>query len=113
MFTIILVRFRGETVIDVKTAVRSARNFISDLREVMENPLKNLRLEGIELSDDESVWLITFGYDVPNLDESSKIYDALSAMSSLTEPQKYIREYKVFKVETDSGQVKSMKIRTV
>ena len=46
----------------VRFAVNAARNYIKDFQELLDNPLHNLRLEEVELTEDEKHWLITLGY---------------------------------------------------
>ncbi len=95
-------------MLDSKSAVASARTYIQSIQEDLDNPLSNLRLEEVELSEDEKHWLITLGYDNPNKPKD------LSSMQ-LVAPQlaRLAREYKIFQVGADDGLVKSMKIRQV
>lgn len=87
--------------VDVKSAVHSAVEYLKSLQNFMgEYKLENLRLEEVELSDNEPVWLITLGFDVPDGTEGF-----LAA--------KKRREYKLFKVNSETGQVQAMKIREV
>ncbi|MEL6778739.1 MAG: hypothetical protein AAFO06_15930 [Cyanobacteria bacterium J06597_16] len=95
-------------MIDAKSAVKFAREYIQSIQDLLDNPLKNLRLEEVELSEDSQYWLVTLGYDNPDKPRD------LSNMS-LIAPQlaRLAREYKVFQVGSDDGMVKSMKIREV
>ena len=70
--------------------------------------LKNLRLEEIELSEDNRFWLITLGFDVLENDKSP-----LETLSVLPAATKYRREYKLFKVNAETGEVAAMKVRIV
>lgn len=94
-------------MIDVKQAVQaaidSARTFYDKQQFV------DLALEEVELSEDERFWLITLGFIMPDLTpvETNTIVSLLQAR------QKYERKYKVFKVNTDTGHVVSMKIRQI
>ena len=92
-------------VIDVRRAVQSARDYIQDIQDLLESPLENLRLEEIELSEDEQYWLVTLGYDI----EKQNNLPMLLA----SKPQELSREYKLFQINSDSGKVEAMKIRKV
>ena len=56
-----------------------------------------LQLEEVELSDDEKYWFITLSYPLP------------SPVPLLNLPPK--KDYKIFKIDSKTGQVRSMKIR--
>jgi hypothetical protein len=76
-------------MIDAKMAVRYVQKYISDIFEG--TMISRLTIEEIELSEDERHWFITMGFPI-NLLIGSK-------------------EYKIFKVNAESGIVESMKIR--
>ncbi len=76
-------------MIDVKEAVGKAATF---LQALIPNAWKE-RLEEVELTEDEKYWLVTLSY-----------------LESMIETQ---RQYKSFKVDATSGEVQSMKIRSV
>ena len=77
-------------MIDVKEAVNNAVNFLKHLPAAT---VVDERLEEVELTEDESYWLITLSYRDSHL---------------TTE-----RSYKKFKIDAQTGQVQSMKIRSV
>jgi hypothetical protein len=79
-------------MIVVKEAVRKAAEYFEDLYH---GQFKNVLLEEVELSD--GYWLVTLGYDV--------VPDVFSQLSGIR------RRYKVFKIDGDTGDVMSMKIR--
>jgi hypothetical protein len=91
---------RGIAMVDVKEAVRTAREYAAD----MLGDLPNLELEEVELSDDERYWIVTLGFDSKEVDP---FYSRLGSIGDVPR----LRKYKVFKVHTDDGKVKSMKIR--
>jgi len=70
-----------------KNAMRYLAGFVPGASDV--------RIEEVELSDDERFWLITLSFSPPD------------------HPFSMQREYKLFKVDASSGEVKSMKIRQV
>lgn len=78
----------------VRDAVFAATEFLKSLdREVLPQN-GGVRLEEVELSEDEQYWLVTLSYQVENFPE-------------------LVREYKSFKIHTESGKVVAMKIREV
>ena len=94
-------------MIDAKSAIKAARlGFHSFMEE--EKPLDNVRLEEVELSEDEKHWMITLGYDV--FSDPSEVQNVLISHPGLRD--RY-REYKQFRVNAENGNVESMKIRPV
>jgi hypothetical protein len=63
----------------------------------------NLLLEEVEESEDGRFWTITLGYDDKR---------TLSVHDKMFKPESY-RAYKTFKIDTSTGKVMSMKIRTL
>ena len=93
-------------MLDAISAVESARAYIRKIQEVLGSPLENLRLEEVELSEDETHWLITLGYDNPDTPKD------LSNMRLIAPHLAHLaRDYKVLLCGADDGLVKSMKIR--
>ena len=45
--------------IDVKTAVLVAQNYLQSLQDVMGGNIEDLRLEEVEISEDEKHWFVT------------------------------------------------------
>lgn len=76
-------------MIDVKEAVGKASTFL----QVLIPKAWKERLEEVELTEDEKYWLVTLSY-----------------LETMIETQ---RQYKSFKVDATSGEVQSMKIRSV
>lgn len=95
-------------MLDSKSAVESARTYIQSIQDVLNNPLENLRLEEVELSEDEKHWLITLGYDNPD-----KPKDLSNMHLIAPHLARLAREYKVFQIGAEDGMVRSMKIRQV
>lgn len=92
-------------MIDVKDAVQSAKNAAKDFlaEDVV---LDDLLLEEVELNDTENTWLITLGFNVLNKNAMRGIGAALTGTQ-------YIRKYKTFSIDAETGKVKAMKIREV
>lgn len=82
-------------LLNVKDAVKKAANYFTDLYQ---SQFGNVLVEEIE--QDGNDWLITLGYDVPS--------DIRSVLTG-----KPARHFKLFRVDGNSGEVKSMKIREV
>ena len=90
--------------IDVRAAVKATLIYFKLLQDLMGGETKNLRLEEVELSEDEKFWFITLGYNVSN----SVTNHPLETLGvGIVEN----REYKIFKVNAETGEVESMKIR--
>jgi hypothetical protein len=78
-------------MVDVKEATRTASEYFADLYP--SNSYGDLRLEEVELTEDEKYWLITLSY------QDNKMIPR--------------RQYKSFKIDAQTGKVQAMKIRTV
>jgi hypothetical protein len=88
--------------VDIKQAVRTARDFIGQLYP--DQPL-DLRLEEVELSDGREYWLVTYSFT------QAESPDPRNPLQAIISPQR-TRNYKVVKVDRDSGEALAMKIRT-
>jgi len=84
--------------ISVADAASAAKEYF---RTLFQN-VHSFSLEEVELSEDGQYWMITLGYEVPK---------ELLETNSLFLPPK--TKFKVFKVDAQSGQVLSMKIRSL
>jgi len=89
-------------MLDVKQAAQKASEYFSAL--YAEHSLSGVQLEEVELTDDGEYWLITLSYPTSRLTASG-----LNELFGGTGP----KEYKVFKIDAKTGEVKSMKIRKV
>lgn len=83
-------------MIDVKQAVSAATRFAEELYGARES--LGITLEEVELSSDDREWLITLG-----------IIDTANRFAA----QAGQRMYKIFRVNAETGEVHSMKIRSV
>lgn len=88
-------------MINVKDAVRIALEYVQELHEPEELP--HLTLEEVELSADEVFWLVTVSF------LKTAAQSAIEAMTG----QQGTPTYKILKIHAESGQVHSMKIRTM
>ncbi len=85
-------------MVDVKEAVKQALEYFTGLYQ---GSYSNLALEEVELSDDEDYWLITLGFTPPTT--------GLGALAGAN----IRREYKIFRIKSETGKVLSMKIRII
>jgi hypothetical protein len=92
-------------MLTVKEAVQVAQDWVRDLYP--KSALKHLRLEEVELSDDERYWNITLGWVEPAVAENA----FAAALSS--DVRVLPRVYKTLAVDVESSAVKSMKMREV
>jgi len=92
-------------MIDVKKAVSFSMQAIHDFYEGQE--LTDLALEEVEKTDDE--WLITLGFLVPN--KNPVKHNVFSMAMAAANERQYIRKYKIFSVDAESGKILYMKIR--
>ena len=81
-------------MIDVKQAAQSASGFFWELYR--DKGTTDVRLEEVELVEDGKFWLITLSFQPP---------------PTINLLRKQSRQYKTFKVDAQTGQVLSMKIR--
>jgi hypothetical protein len=92
-------------MIDVKQAVKAATQFAEDV--LGPENVQGARLEEVEISEDGGHWLITLGFLGPEAPAGRRT--AFEALAGI--PGK--RDYKVFKIDRETGTVISMKIRSV
>ena len=85
-------------MLNVKEAVQKAAEYFTDLYP---RKFANVLVEEIEQTGND--WLITLGYD-----DGADFSDAFSQIQ-----KKYRRRFKLFLIDGETGEVKSMKIREV
>jgi len=87
-------------MISVKEAAKNAYEYMKEIPGYENN--EEIAVEEVELSEEESTakkyWLITVGYPVG---------------FNILQPTSRSKEYKIFKVDADTGEVISMKIRNI
>jgi hypothetical protein len=84
--------------LDAKEATKKAAEYLHDIKHI---GLDNISIEEIEMTEDKKYWLITLGYVQ---------YTRISIFGP-TPIEKKI--YKIFKVDANTGEIISMKIRSV
>jgi len=93
-------------MIDVKEAVRIASDYLVQLYDASQ--LHDVLLEEVALSEDEEYWYVTIGFtrNIPSTDPMKAMTETILNQKKYTS-----REYKVFQIDSATGQVRSMKIR--
>ena len=84
-------------MLDVKEAAQRASEYFAGL--FADQGVSNVQLEEVELTEDGGYWLITLSYP---------LIPSILPVNIVSK-----RNYKVFKIDAKTGEVKSMKIRTV
>ena len=92
-------------MIDVKQAAKIAAEYFADL--YTDQKYSDILLEEVEYDEAGGAWLITLGYSQPFLEDVKK---PLSRLASFSEKE---RKYKIFRIEAETSNVLSMKIRTL
>lgn len=87
-------------MLEVKEVVKIATDYIQTL--FSEKQIPELRLEEVELSADNQFWEVTLSFVVREPTAYLSLGDAART-----------REYKIFRINAETGQVQSMKIRKV
>ena len=98
------------TEIDVKTAVQRAKDFAATIFEP--EKISKLGLEAVERSEDGRFWLVTLGFIRPHLfsvPRKTRPFSPLDEILPRPAP-KPEREYKVFRVDTHSGEVVGVRL---
>jgi hypothetical protein len=98
---------KGRTMIDVKEAVVLA---FSEVEKLYGEHAFDLLLEEVEMTEDETYWLITVGFSLlstrPGQASAARVSKTVAAALG-----RYERKYKVFKIDRRNGKVLSMKMR--
>jgi len=97
----VLAKENAVSEIDVKEAVRLAKEFAGGIYE--NEKISRLGLEAVERTDDGKHWLVTLGFSRPwSYPEGSS--SPLDGVFPRPKPQPD-REYKVFRVDANTGAV--------
>jgi hypothetical protein len=100
--------------IDAREAVESAVKYLNSMRDLVDSKLQDIRLEEIELSEDQLAWVVTLGYTVPAQPSGiDRILNPPHSSLFNNAPAYVKRDYKIFQVNSKTGGVQSMKIRTL
>jgi hypothetical protein len=93
-------------MIEVKQAVEAAARYTAEL--FAQEGILDVRLEEVELSEDEGTWHVTLSF-LRKRKASSSLEEALRAGSLVGTPMD--RDFKVLSVRASDGVVTSVKIR--
>jgi len=85
-------------MLDVKEAARRASEYFAGLYD--DTKIDDVQLEEVELSEDGKHWLITLSYPL--------LAAGMVPLNRISH-----RKYKLFTIDAETGEVKSMKIREV
>jgi hypothetical protein len=98
-------------MIDVKQAVKIALDYLRLLYN--NDQLHDVLLEEVILSDDEGYWYVTLGFSrpIPSTNPLLAATESLLKTTSFVDNREFQREYKVFQIDSDTGQVRAMKMR--
>ena len=97
-------------MIDPRNAVKCATDYLDHMKDLIGENFNNLRLEELELSDSRLFWLVTLGYDIPY---TPSAIEKLMSPSNISGETFSRRKYKIFNIDSETGQVQSMKIRSI
>ncbi|MBO3463984.1 hypothetical protein [Aetokthonos hydrillicola] len=92
--------------IDVRSAVMAAKKYFEDIQDMIGNSINDILLEEVELSENKKLWYVTLGFSRPAVKNERTLIPDVISLAARNE-----REYKVFTVDAETGEVKSMKIR--
>lgn len=86
--------------LNIQMATQAAQAKLKELQEFMGGEISDVRLEEVELSEDDQLWRITLSFNRP-----------ADQQNQLMLTQKMQRDYKLFEINAETGAVKAMKIR--
>lgn len=92
-------------MVEVKEAITKATQAAQEYLGNFEND-SDLKLEEVEHNHSENQWLITLGFNERKINILHNIGKAFS-------DNQYIRKYKIFNIDENTGEVLSMKIRNI
>ncbi len=92
-------------MIDVKQAVKIARDYVAGS---FGDEAENLMLEESEMSEDGRYWLITVGFDTKQPVEVNPLVPMVDHRLILP---RYLRAYKLVRLNAENGAVEAMKNR--
>lgn len=98
-------KLKQSSEFDVRTAVGLARNYLSSIQDLISFEIQDIRLEEVELSEDEKNWFVTLGYDLPKPAFQNPLIPEMIKQVELE------RHYRILKINAETRKVESMKIR--
>jgi hypothetical protein len=91
-------------MVDVKQAVAKAMDYLKDMYAIEQ--FKDVLLEEVDLSEDKKFWNVTVGFTRRQESTSGGPMATLIGQS-----EEFKREYKVFQIDADTGDLRSMRSR--
>ena len=91
-------------MVDVKQAVSKAMDYLKDMYQT--DSFKDVLLEEVDLSEDNKFWYVTIGFTRGQESTSGGPMATLIGQSS-----EFKREYKVFQIDSKTGDLRSMRSR--
>jgi hypothetical protein len=92
--------------IDVRAAVIAAKEYIESIQDIM-GSMDDILLEEVELSENKNFWYVTLSFNRPLRKKVSAFIPTVELAAQKE------RHYRLFTVDTITGEVNSMKIREV
>ena len=90
---------------DVKDAVRTAKEYVTSLFEG--ESIENIGLEEVSFDDETKSWRVTIGFNRP-WDQIKNVADLLSAFNEGEIPDWKRRSFKVIQIPDDTGKPVSL-----
>jgi hypothetical protein len=91
-------------MVDVKQAVSKAMDYLRDMYQI--DQFKDVMLEEVDLSEDNKYWNVTIGFT--HRQESTSGGPMATLIGQSTE---FKREYRVFQIDAEGGDLRSMRSR--
>jgi hypothetical protein len=91
-------------MVDVKQAVSKAMDYLKDMYQI--DRFKDVLLEEVDLSEDNKFWNVTIGFTRVQESTSGGPMAILIGQSA-----EFKREYKVFQIDSETGDLRSMRSR--
>jgi hypothetical protein len=91
-------------MVNVKAAVSKAMSYLKDMYQIEQ--FKDVLLEEVDISEDNKYWNVTIGFT--RRQESTSGGPMATLIGQSTE---FKREFKVFQIDAESGDLRSMRSR--
>jgi hypothetical protein len=91
-------------MVDVKQAVSKAKGYLEDMYQI--DQFKDVLVEEVDLSEDNKYWNVTIGFTRRQESTSGGPMATLIGQSA-----EFKREFKVFQIDAESGDLRSMRSR--
>ena len=103
---------KQKSKIEIKEAVEAALQYAGEIRDFLKvEPAETFELEELKLSDDMETWFVTLGYFVPKKARNSLEQALIAGVDKTVFSLPLERHYKIFEVDSLTGNVRAMKLR--